>query len=294
MRQGSKGITDFRLRLYWEQFRLIMLPVPPLDEQERIAVEAEYEITHAAEVAEKVKASIDRLKERRAALITAAVTGQIDVRQQAAAVTTIPDCSKFRLNVGAEIVHRHQGNPKFGRVKLQKELYLAEAHVGISELQGNYLREAAGPLDRALIDETERALEAKNFYARYQPGGNGTAVSYTPLSKAGQHVTDLKDLLGRRVDALRSLISLLSDLDRRQVEAVATLYAVWNDALMDGQALDEAAIIKCVLTDWHAEKGEKFKQVDLELWLGWMKRHGLIPQGQGPRTAHTMTRDMFA
>jgi restriction endonuclease S subunit len=178
MRQRSKGITDFRLRLYWEQFRLIMLPVPPLDEQKRIAVEAEYEITHAAEVAGKVKASIERLKERRAALITAAVTGQIDVRQQTAAVTTVPDRSKFRLNVGAEIVHRHQGNPRFGRVKLQKELYLAEAHVGISELQGNYLREAAGPLDRSLIDETERVLEAESFYGRHQPDGNGTAVTY--------------------------------------------------------------------------------------------------------------------
>ena len=155
MRQGSKGITDFRLRLYWEQFRLIMLPVPPVDEQKRIATEAEYEISHAAEVAGKVKASIERLKERRAALITAAVTGQIDVREQTAPVKIMPDRSKFRLIVTAEIVHQHQNNPKFGRVKLQKELYLAEAHVGICELQGNYSREAAGPFDRALIDEAD-------------------------------------------------------------------------------------------------------------------------------------------
>jgi len=25
-----------------------------------------------------------------------------------------------------------------------------------------------------------------------------------------------------------------------------------------------------------------------------MKRNGLTPRGQGPRTTHTMTRDMFA
>jgi len=54
MRQGSKGITDFRLRLYWEQFRLIMLPVPPLDEQRRIAAEAERELAHADEVRKPV------------------------------------------------------------------------------------------------------------------------------------------------------------------------------------------------------------------------------------------------
>jgi hypothetical protein len=179
-------------------------------------------------------------------------------------------------------------------VKLQKELYLAEAHVGISELQGNYTREAAGPLDRALIDEAERALEAGSFYGKQQPEGTGTVVTYKPLPKAGQHLADMQVLLGSRADALRNLISLLSDLDRRQVEAVATLYAVWNDALMDDQKPDEAAIIKSVLTEWHAEKGEKFKEADLELWLGWMKRHGLVPQGRGPRTAHTMTPDMFS
>ncbi|WP_179873979.1 restriction endonuclease subunit S [Rhizobium anhuiense] len=294
MRQGSKGITDFRLRLYWEQFKLIMLPVPPLDEQKRIAQEAEHEISYAAQVTAKVSLSVERLKERRAALITAAVTGELDARQTAVVTTTKADRLKFRVVVGAEIIHRHQDNPKFGRVKLQKELYLAEAHVGISELQGNYLREAAGPLDRALIDETEKALETQGFYRARQQDGIGGAVRYTPLPKAGQHVVDLTSFLGPRMEALRNLISLLSDLDRRQVEAVATLYAVWNDALMDGKQPDDAAIISGVLTEWHAEKGEKFSEGDLRVRLAWMKRQGLVPRGQGPRTAHTMTRDMFS
>ncbi len=294
MRQGSKGITDFRMRLYWEQFKLIMLPVPPLDEQKRIAQEAEHKISYAAQVASKVSLSVERLKERRAALITAAVTGELGIRQTAVVTTTKADRLKFRVIVGAEIIHRHQDNPKFGRVKLQKELYLAEAHVGISELQGNYLREAAGPLDRDLIDETEKALETRGFYRARQQDGIGGAVRYTPLPKAGQHVVDLTSFLGPRMEALRNLISLLNDLDRRQVEAIATLYAVWNDALIDGEQPDDAAIISGVLTEWHEEKGEKFSEGDLRVRLAWMKRQGLVPRGQGPRTVHTMTRDMFS
>jgi restriction endonuclease S subunit len=294
MRQGSKGIADFRLRLYWEQFRQIMLPVPPLREQKRIANEAAQALGHAAKLAEKVKASVELLKERRAALITAAVMGQIDVRPKAVVATHKSDRTRFRLIIGAEIIHRHQGNPKFGRVKLQKELYLAEAHVGISELQGNYLREAAGPLDRALIEDTEKSLEAEGFYRKRQPDGAGTVVTYTALSKAGQHTAELSTLLGPRADALRDLINLLRDLDRREVEAVTTLFAVWNDFLIDGQQPDDGLILKGVLTDWHREKGEKFRREDLERWLGWMKRKGLTPRGQGPRTAHTMTRDMFS
>lgn len=292
MRQRSKGIADFRLRLYWEQFRLIMLPVPPLEEQMRIAAEAERELNRAAQLATKIGASIERLKERRFNLITAAITDQFELKSDLAAHKV--QRGKFRLLVGAEVIHRHQGNPKFGRVKLQKLLYLAEAHAGISELNGNYLREAAGPLDRTLIDETERALEAEQFYRKVQPDGTGTAVTYTPMTKAGHHAADLQALLGSRTDALRNLIALLRDLDKDAVEAIATLYAVWNDARISGQATDDAGIIDGVLAEWHPEKGQKFRKADLQIWLAWMKRQGLTPLGQGPRTRHTAPRDMFA
>lgn len=294
MRQGSKGITDFRLRLYWEQFRLIMLPVPPLEEQRRIAAEAERELAHADEVAARIVRSVALLREHRAALITAAVAGQIDIRENPPAAISTSDRDRFRLVVGAEIIHQHRSNPKFGRVKLQKELYLAEAHLGIGELQGNYFRRAAGPLDRALLEETERAMEAAGFYRANQADGAGTTVTYAPLSNAGRHSAELKSLLGSRADALGGLIALLRDFGTEAVEAIATLYAVWNDTLMGGRQPDDSMIVNGVLTEWHEEKGKKFKDSDLRHWLDWMKRNGLTPRGQGPRTAHTMTRDLFA
>jgi type I restriction enzyme S subunit len=236
------------------------------------------------------------LKEHRAALITAAVTGQIDIRQQHIAVTPRPDRNRFRVIVGAEIVQHHQGNAKFGRVKLQKEFYLAEAHAGITELQGNYLREAAGPLDRTLVEETEGGLEASSFFRAALPNIHAKTgnVTYTPLPKAGQHRPELEILLGPRVAALRQLIQQLSDFDTRAVEAIATLYAVWNDALIDGEASNDDAIVRAVLNDWHPEKREKFKDADLRYWLDWMKRNHFTPRGKGPRTISTTSRDLFA
>jgi restriction endonuclease S subunit len=289
MRQGSKGITDFRLRLYWEQFRLIMLPVPPLEEQHQIAIQAERELAYADEAAAKIVRSVELLRERRAALITAAVAGQIDIHENLPAVTSAPGRDRFRLVVGAEIIHRLPDNPKRARVKVHKITYLAEAHLGIDALRGNYLREAAGPLDRALREETERSLEAAGYYRANQTDGTGTAVTYTPLAKAGQHKVELAALLDSKAEALRSLIAMLADLDRRATEAVATLYAVWNDALIAGETFDDAAIINGVLHEWHIEKGEKFTAADLTTWLAWMRRHNLIPRGQGPRTTPTMT-----
>ncbi|MNR30474.1 Type-1 restriction enzyme EcoKI specificity protein [compost metagenome] len=54
---------------------------PPLDEQDAIARHIESETQRIDELVAKSERSIDLLKERRAALITAAVTGQIDLRE---------------------------------------------------------------------------------------------------------------------------------------------------------------------------------------------------------------------
>ncbi|WP_323494322.1 hypothetical protein [Sphingomonas sp. 10B4] len=81
MRRGSKGIADFRLRLYWEQFRQIRLPVPPIEEQRTIAAEADAITKRAAGLTKLIEMSLDRLHERRQALIADAISGRINVTQ---------------------------------------------------------------------------------------------------------------------------------------------------------------------------------------------------------------------
>ena len=79
----SHGIVWDRLRLYWEGFRDIRLPLPPADTQKEIAdyiVKATAKLDALGFATER---TIALLKEHRAALIAAAVTGQIDVEQTA-------------------------------------------------------------------------------------------------------------------------------------------------------------------------------------------------------------------
>jgi type I restriction enzyme, S subunit len=62
----------------------IQIPVLPREEQQRIARSLDRENTRIDQVATRVGDAIDRLKELRTALISAAITGKIDVRDQAA------------------------------------------------------------------------------------------------------------------------------------------------------------------------------------------------------------------
>jgi type I restriction enzyme, S subunit len=80
----SKGVWSSRLRLYPEAFFDIRFPVPPKDEQQAIVSALSNEHIRTAELESILQNSLALLKERRSALITAAVTGQLDREVMAA------------------------------------------------------------------------------------------------------------------------------------------------------------------------------------------------------------------
>lgn len=83
MRRHSYGVTDFRSRLYWESFKTIRVAIPSVSEQVKIMAHVQAEVLKLTIIADKAKESIELMQEHRAALISAAVTGKIDVRQAA-------------------------------------------------------------------------------------------------------------------------------------------------------------------------------------------------------------------
>ncbi len=80
----SKGVWSSRLRLYPEAFYEVLFAVPPITEQKIIVSEVGKHLNRIEKLTTVSERSIELLKERRSALITAAVTGQIDLREDAA------------------------------------------------------------------------------------------------------------------------------------------------------------------------------------------------------------------
>ena len=82
MHRYSRGIIDFRLRLYWPEFKNIQICLPPFDEQTRIA-------DYIDEIASKVdsliaikQAKIEKLEQYKRSLIYEYVTGKKEVPAQ--------------------------------------------------------------------------------------------------------------------------------------------------------------------------------------------------------------------
>lgn len=260
---------------------------------------------------DKVRSSIARMQEYRSALITAAVTGQIDVGAAASrgaadisyrenncdAVETHTPLkaapSQVRRLVAAEIIHDHRNVAYLGRIKVHKIMFLAEAHANINEINGHYRRQTAGPYDGAMIEDVEAGLRQDRFYdAAEDPSSQRGRITFTPLDNAGGHKPTLESMLGDRVAELRRIIGLVQDFSTENTEAIATLYAVWNDALIDGEQPDDERIIRGFRDEWHEAK-QRFTEESLRTWLGWMRRHDLVPRGSGPHTISAHQRSLF-
>jgi type I restriction enzyme S subunit len=87
----SHGIVWDRLRLYWEGFRDIELPLPAQSEQRAIVAHISAETAKLDALRAATERTIALLKERRAALIAAAVTGKLNVQGSERHIAVVAD-----------------------------------------------------------------------------------------------------------------------------------------------------------------------------------------------------------
>lgn len=285
-RSISSGIRPDQWRIEPDKLLSLELPLPPMREQEAIDLHLSAAISGVDRLSAEAESLVDLLKERRIALISSAVTGKVDVRSSATIVAFPIDRRRARGLIAVELIEKAAGRKTFGRTVLQKQAYLAETFVGVSELAGHYVREAYGPFDREMVNEMEREAFALAGIVTNEPSGSIRTVTYHQSRQPGTTAEELQEILGpERRAKLDKLIVLLAPLDTRQTEGVATLFAVWNDFIIDRMKdPTDDEIVLGVLNDWHAEKPENFTATELHLRLSWMRRNRLTPDGRGTKT----------
>lgn len=276
--------------LRMEDWLSMPLPLPPENAQAAIADFVGTRTQIIDELESEAVTAILLLQERRAALISAAVTGKIDVRgivfeNKVLSISLAREQSNLpslRAVVGAYAI-RNLG--VMGRMGVMKAGFLAESHAGFGALDGRYARKAAGPYDASLIASMERGAAEICAIQTIDPQAAGKPVTYIVPKGFRAPLEALEALVGEdRAKGFLAMLSLLKGIGRDGVEAVATIYAVWNDFLAADASADDAAIFSGVLNEWHDEKRQKFKRTDLEHWLAWMRRNGMVPDGSAPRT----------
>lgn len=80
---AARGTSQSMVKLRGEDIRAVTLPVPHIDEQHEVITALNMERRKADQLIASLNAQLVLLKERRQALITAAVTGQLDIPEAA-------------------------------------------------------------------------------------------------------------------------------------------------------------------------------------------------------------------
>ena len=99
LKQSISGATSPHLNIY--DIRNVPLPLPPLAEQQLIVNRIDMRFRRKEAASEAIRYSIERLRERRSALITAAVTGQVDVATYGKRGTTDRQLDTIESNMAA-------------------------------------------------------------------------------------------------------------------------------------------------------------------------------------------------
>jgi hypothetical protein len=191
-----------------------------------------------------------------------------------------------RVAVSAFIMDRLKDDPHFGRVKLEKCLYMLEA-TGITDLQGQYARKAAGPLDIEALYHKKFGIEAvgastKVFRSDTIKAGRSKRVVYSPGPKFPAAVSAATEFLGTHTGRAVKLLQIMKKATTEQAEIIATVFAAWNDLLQAGVRPPPEVIIE-VRKNW-SETKQRFTPARLRIALNWLREMKLTPTGTGPRT----------
>ena len=191
----------------------------------------------------------------------------------------------IQAGVIAKVIQLHENNPKhlahLTHVKCEKISHLVEYHLQIP-LGRVPVKDAAGPDDYNHLKKVEHRAGMAGYFKVVKKEIGHTYAASRNIAKA-------IDNLESRVTAeqkrqLDDLINLFLKFDLERAEIIATLYAGWNNLLIDGKTPTDDEIVYESRENWSKRKltikRERFYKA-----LQWMRKDeiGLVPIGFGTK-----------
>lgn len=270
-----------RQGLNYSEFSRLMVFEPPYEEQVAIADYLETKVIEVDAIIERKKEQMSVLNAYKRSLIFEYVTGKKEARNETADAIVALNPHIILLGIINDRIGKKHTR---GKVQLQKLLYLLDIHVGMN-VNTKYYRYEHGPYDRQLDCYIDVLIKNRWYEQRHDNG--------EILIKGKNHdefVRKYKNQFREKQMEINQLIDTLRDMKTSQLERIATLYAVWNDFILEGEShpTDEK-ILHEVVTNWTANKANP-QDGTWKLSLEKMKKLGIIPTGKGLHTSRKPMR----
>lgn len=288
LRDRASGTSGTMPKINQKTLNSLPIPIPPLEEQHRIVKKIDELMALCDSLEQRIDANTSKQVELLSALIRAQSQGNIAEGAQRSSHSTaqVIDLATYRASIGCYAFSKLANAQYFGRTAAAKMMYLAQAHIGL-DLDLKPEREAAGPLDTWIYD-FERQGQDKNWFEVNEKilASGGKKTEYRCLSALSEPAAKAEVLMTpRQKTEFDRLLYALADKKTEEVEIIATLFAVWNDFLIDGVRPTDAQVISELRENWHERKA-RFTPAELGRWLDWLRKEGIVPRGLPPRTVH--------
>lgn len=256
----------------------LIIPLPPLKEQERIVAEIDRQFVLSNQLKENIVANKKKAENLLKTLLHEAFVYEKNINQIAVPEpSNVVELNLFNtgnhkiVTLAAEIIWQLHTQPTFGHLKLQKLIYLCQKTADM-DLPTNFLKQAMGPYDPALMRSLDTALR-ENQWFEYQQGDR---LKYRPLSGAGSHKAAFNKYFSNDLADIQFLIDNFKSLKSEVIEIVATLYACL-DTILTSKAIYSEAFLLQRFYEWSDEK-EKFSENQVKRVFKRMIEIGLVPQ----------------
>lgn len=250
-----------------------IFPLPPLAEQQRIVEH----VDELMDLCNKLEESIIRNQEITERLYQSALKEALQPKETKK-ITLLPNyCDVPKRTILAGYILNQCHTEDFGRVKFMKLLYLVE-HICYLDFNSQYIKKAAGPYDENLIKEIEQKLSQMQFYQIQQDKKDNKRVHYTRLGCADELDSLFASNFTKEKDIVDGLLAKFKKSRWDQCEIIATLYAVWNNRIIQNELINDA-LLKQDFLGWDKNKA-KYKD-RLDAALDWMRNNNIIPDGYG-------------
>ncbi|HLG41025.1 MAG TPA: hypothetical protein VI461_15195 [Chitinophagaceae bacterium] len=184
----------------------------------------------------------------------------------------------------AKIINAHDQSDKhrdkLGHVKVEKVSHLVEYHLDI-DLGRTPRKLAAGPADFTHLKKVEHRAKMKNWFISVQSPGD-IGYSYRKGRSFSYLLSDINRHLKTFNDEVNKLIELFLPMNKEQAEVVVTVYAAWNNLLLDNKTISDEAVIREAREDWTKEKLKIEREKFLKS-LQWLRTKNIIPKGYGQK-----------
>lgn len=286
-RKKSSGVGAGLTRLYTDDLFSIYCSLPPAEEQEEIVAYLDKKCAEIDSLISKKTALFEEMEMYKKSVIYEYVTGKKEVGTVGQSATTIIypyfpavlSTKKARF-AQAVLMSRilDKCRKKMGRVKLEKMLYTIETSIGF-DFDTEYVRQTAGPLDESIYD-CEAIISKSKWYTKKE---SKYGVSYTPAKDNAKYKKYYARYFSDYDSEIERIIGVFMDYNADQAEIIATLFAAWNDFIIDQRQFTDEELVDEVLNNWNDSK----KRFSKDVWLRaieQMRQNNIVPKGYGKRT----------